>query len=56
MVEQVRGGGLRKAGLELGLASEDGLEEMAKGWEEWMEREDATLGMLQGEIIIRKKA
>jgi hypothetical protein len=54
MVNFVRGGRIRKAGLESGLATEHGLEEMAKAWEEWKKRDDATLGMLHGEIIIQK--
>lgn len=57
MAERVRGSAaarVRKVALESGLATEGDLEEMAKAWEEWEERDDANLGMLQGEIIIRK--
>jgi hypothetical protein len=54
MAERVRGGRLRKAGLESGLATESDLEEMAKDWEEWAGRDDANLGMLHGEILIQK--
>ena len=54
MAEQVRGGRVRKAGLESGRLTEDELEEMAKAWEEWQDRDDAILGMMQGEILIQK--
>lgn len=54
MVKLVRGGRMRDGALAKGLAMEDGLEEMAKAWEEWQENNEATLGMLQGEIIVQK--
>lgn len=57
MIERVRGSmasRMRQAGLDTGLTTEDELEEMAKGWKEWEKAEDATLGMLQGEILIQK--
>lgn len=54
MIQQVRGGGLRKKGLESGLTTENDLEEMIQAWEDWQARDDATLGMLQGEILIQR--
>lgn len=54
MIELVRRGRLRETGLETGIASEDELEEMAKAWEEWVEKDDATLAMMQGEIMVQK--
>jgi hypothetical protein len=54
MVERIRGGRIRKAGLESSLTTENDLEEMAKAWEEWEERDDASLGMIHREIIIQK--
>lgn len=54
MVKIVRGGRMRDGALAKGLATEDGLEEMASAWEEWQENDEATLAMLQGEIIIQK--
>ncbi|KAJ7180777.1 S-adenosyl-L-methionine-dependent methyltransferase [Mycena filopes] len=47
-------GALRKGGLATGMTTEDDLEEMAKAWEEWSKNDDATLGMLHGEVIIQK--
>ena len=53
MAQQVRSGRMRKIGLEAGLATEEGLEEMATAWEEWRESDDATLAMLHGEVLIQ---
>ncbi|KAJ7043736.1 S-adenosyl-L-methionine-dependent methyltransferase [Mycena alexandri] len=47
-------GALRKGGLATGMTTEEDLEEMAKGWEEWNQTDGATLGMLHGEVIIQK--
>ncbi|KAJ7751694.1 S-adenosyl-L-methionine-dependent methyltransferase [Mycena metata] len=46
-------GALRKGGLATGMTTEEDLEEMAKGWEEWNRTDGATLGMLHGEVIIQ---
>jgi hypothetical protein len=54
MVNLIRGGRARKFFLEAGLATENDLEDMAKAWEEWKERDDTSLGMMQGEILIQK--
>lgn len=55
MVERIRHGGMRKKGVEIGLITTDEqVEETAAAWEEWALRDDATLGMMHGEIIIRK--
>jgi hypothetical protein len=54
MIELVRSGRLRDISLKSGLASEDELEEMAKAWEEWIGTDDASLAMMQGEIIVQK--
>ncbi|ROV90139.1 hypothetical protein VPNG_09787 [Cytospora leucostoma] len=54
MVHELRGGRLREVGLSAKLATEEDLEEMATAWEEWAENEQAILGMMHGEILIRK--
>ncbi|KAF2004815.1 S-adenosyl-L-methionine-dependent methyltransferase [Amniculicola lignicola CBS 123094] len=54
LCEQLRGGGLREKALKFGLGTENEFEEMAQAWEEWAEKEDAMLAMLQGEILIQK--
>jgi hypothetical protein len=54
MVERVRGGRLREVGLKSGLVTENDLEEMAKAWEEWAGRDDASLAMMHGEILIQR--
>jgi len=50
----LRGGSLREKALKFGLGTDGDFEEMAKAWEEWASREDASLAMLQGEILVQK--
>ncbi|KAK3402312.1 S-adenosyl-L-methionine-dependent methyltransferase [Sordaria brevicollis] len=54
MIERLRTGEMRKKGIELALTTEEGVEEMIRGWREWMGREDANLGIVNGEVIVRK--
>ncbi|KAK3897061.1 methyltransferase [Staphylotrichum tortipilum] len=54
MVERLREGQVRGKGIELGLVTEEGVEEMVKAWEEWMGREEAVLGIVNGEVVVRK--
>lgn len=39
----------------MGLTTEDDLEEMARDWKEWADRDDASLAMISGEILIQKE-
>ena len=45
---------MREKALQFGLAAENDLEDMARAWEAWAERDDASLAMLHGEILVRK--
>jgi SAM-dependent methyltransferase len=54
MIERLRTGQMRTKGLEMGLVTEEGIEEMIKAWEEWIETADATLGIMNGEVIVTK--
>ena len=54
MCDPLRNGSLRDKALQSGLGTEDKFEEMAKAWEEWAGREDASLAMLHGEILVQK--
>ena len=54
LCSQLRGGALREKALKFGLGTENDLEEMAKAWEEWAMRDDASLAMLHGEILVQK--
>ena len=56
MIGRLRTGQMRDQGLELGITTEEGIEEMIKGWEEWIEAGDATLGIMNGEVIVKKAA
>lgn len=53
MSELVRGGRMRGVALDAKLATEDELEEMARDWDEWWAKEDASLAMMQGEVVIQ---
>ena len=53
MSERLKTGGMRKIAIQNGLATEEDIEGMIKSWEEWQGREEASLGMMNGEIIIR---
>lgn len=54
LCDQLRGGSLRQKALKFGLGTETDFEEMAKAWEEWANRDDAVLAMLQGELLAEK--
>lgn len=47
-------GEFRKKGLEMGIATAEEFEEMAAAWGEWVGTEDGSLGIMNGELIIRK--
>lgn len=52
-VSRLRGEDMKTKAGRLGYEEKD-LERMAKGWEEWIETEDANFGCLHGEVIVRK--
>lgn len=54
LCDQLRQGSLRDKAVKFGLATENDLEEMAKSLEEWANRDDASLAMLNGEILVQK--
>ncbi|CZR56785.1 related to delta-24-sterol methyltransferase [Phialocephala subalpina] len=54
LCDQLRGGSLREKAVKFGLGTENDLEEMAKALEEWAKRDDASLAMLHGEILVQK--
>ncbi len=54
LCDQLRGGALREKALKFGLGAGNDFEEMAKAWEEWAEKDDASLAMLHGEVLIQK--
>ncbi|KIW33620.1 uncharacterized protein PV07_00456 [Cladophialophora immunda] len=54
LCDQLRGGSMRAKALKFGLGSEDDFEQMAAAWEEWAKRDDASLAMLNGEILVQK--
>jgi len=54
LCDQLRGGSLREKAEKFGLGTENDFEEMARAWEEWAKRDDASLAMLHGEILVQK--
>ncbi|KAL6915839.1 hypothetical protein ACHAP8_005443 [Fusarium lateritium] len=48
-------GFVRQKAIEMGNATGDELDEMAKAWEQWIERDDASLGIMNGEALITKR-
>lgn len=54
MIERLRDGPSREQALRLDLATPADLEEMMQAWEEWSTSESATLGIVNGEVIIHK--
>ncbi|BGP46340.1 hypothetical protein JCM10450v2_002182 [Rhodotorula kratochvilovae] len=49
-------GGFADKAVELGFASRQELEKIARAWDEWSRRDDAWFGYLQGELLARKSA
>lgn len=54
MLDAMQHGRLRSVGLQAKLVTEDDLEEMIGAWKEWLKADGAILGMMHGEILIRK--
>lgn len=55
MRQRVQEGPMRKRSLELGFATEEQMDAMATAWEKWIEVDDSSLGIMNGEVIVRKK-
>ncbi|SPQ26431.1 e0457765-177d-4f87-a10c-ad29bd81645c [Thermothielavioides terrestris] len=54
MIGRLKEGPMRSKALETGLATEEEIEEMVKAWEEWIRTDSATLGIMNGEVVIKK--
>ncbi|EMC91084.1 hypothetical protein BAUCODRAFT_80451 [Baudoinia panamericana UAMH 10762] len=54
MLERIKHGGMRTMALQHNLATESDMDEMARDWEAWIAAEDGVLGLMHGEILIRK--
>ncbi|TVY41476.1 hypothetical protein LSUB1_G002604 [Lachnellula subtilissima] len=52
LIERVQGSQLYGLGLDIGLTTGD-LDEIVTHWKEWAERDDASIAMMHGEIIIQ---
>lgn len=54
MAERARSGKMRERPLKEGWYSEEEMDEMVKGWEDWVKAEDGSFGCMHGEILIWK--
>lgn len=54
MASECEMGSRREKALELGLATVKDLEQMAKGWREWIKTEDGWFGCMHGEVLITR--
>ncbi|KAK7408533.1 hypothetical protein QQX98_009294 [Neonectria punicea] len=55
MMERLRDGQMRGKAIELGIATEQEIDDMANAWDEWSKTDDATLGIMNGEVLVDKK-
>ncbi|KAF4994091.1 hypothetical protein FGRMN_6006 [Fusarium graminum] len=55
MKERSLTGFARDKAIEMGNATGEELDEMAKAWEQWVETDDSSLGIMNGEALITKK-
>ncbi|KAH6617549.1 S-adenosyl-L-methionine-dependent methyltransferase [Chaetomium tenue] len=54
MISRLQSGQMRDKGLEMGITTVEDIEDMIKAWREWIETEGATLGLMNGEVIVKK--
>ncbi len=54
MVERLSTGQMRTKGIELGITTEQEIDGMTKAWKKWITTEEATLGIMNGEVIVHK--
>jgi hypothetical protein len=54
MIERLRTGQMRTKGIELGITTEQEIDDMIKAWEKWITTEEATLGIMNGEVVVHK--
>lgn len=55
MISRLQTGQMRDKGLEMGITTVQDIEDMIKAWREWIRTEGATLGLMNGEVIVKKK-
>lgn len=55
MMERLKNGQMRGKAIELGIATEQEIDDMIDAWDKWSKTEDATLGIMNGEVLVDKK-
>ncbi|KAG6031636.1 hypothetical protein E4U41_007488 [Claviceps citrina] len=55
MIERLRAGQMRTKAMELGLATEEDMDDMIEAWREWKRADDAVFGLMNGEAIVCKE-
>lgn len=53
MIERFKNGEIRERAPRTGLATTEQMDEMIKGLERWMICEDASMALVQGELVIQ---
>ncbi|KAL2015179.1 hypothetical protein VTK56DRAFT_6172 [Thermocarpiscus australiensis] len=55
MIQKLRDGQMRTKALELGITTEEEIEGMIRAWGQWSRTDDATLGIMNGEVIVQRE-
>lgn len=55
MLERLRTGRERTQSIEMGIATEKDMDVMLEDWGKWMDADDATLGIVNGQAIVNTK-
>ncbi|KAF7551389.1 hypothetical protein G7Z17_g5043 [Cylindrodendrum hubeiense] len=55
MMERLKTGQMRGKAIELGIATEQEIDDMVNAWDEWSKTDDAILGIMNGEVLVDKK-
>lgn len=52
MIERLRTGQMRSKGIEMGITTEGEVDGMIEAWKQWIATDEATLGIMNGEVIV----
>lgn len=55
MMERLKNGQMRGKAIELGMVTEQEIDDMVDAWDKWSKTDDATLGIMNGEVLVDKK-
>jgi hypothetical protein len=52
LVDKCNSGASREKAIEMGIATEEELKQMAEGWRKWIDAEDGYLACMHGEALL----